>query len=490
MILTPETRIHDLLTEYPHLLDFLAAYRPDFQKLKNPVLRSTVGRVATLATAAAMGNVPLPTLIADLERAIAAGPGGPASSAPAAGAGDKGKIETLKGIIRDLHAGVPMPEVKRRFAELVQDVDPAEIATMEQQLIREGMPESEVKRLCDVHTQVFQESLDQQPAADVPPGHPVHTFRLENRALEQAGADFLAALPAAGDSTAGVKPELRVAFERLAEVEKHYLRKEYQLFPFLEKHGFSGPSQVMWAIHDDVRRMLKQLRRALDEGNIAVLASLGPELERVIREMAYKEEKILLPVSLDLLSEREWAEIRGGEAEFGYALAMPAAGWEPRPATDAESGPEVSAGAGITLSLDTGQLELEQLNLLLRHLPLDSTFVDEHDVVRYYSEGPNRVFLRSPQVIGRKVQNCHPPKSLYIVKRILEAFKTGAKDTAEFWIRFQDRFIHIRYLALRDAEKHYRGCLEITQDCTAIRALTGERRLLDWDDSPEEEATL
>ena len=486
MTLKPETKIHDLLAQYPFLLDFLANYRPDFQKLKNPVLRNTVGRVATLATAASMGDVPLQTLLADLERAIAAGAGA-VSAAPLAGTGswDPQKIALLKGIIRDLHAGVPMPEAKRRFAELVRDVDPSEIAAMEQQLMKDGMPETEIKRLCDVHTQVFQESLDQQAAAEVPPGHPVHTYRLENRALEQAGEEFLDALDALGPhpgagELAAREGKIASALERLAAVEKHYLRKEYQLFPFLEKHGFSGPSQVMWAIHDDVRGMLKELRKALASGSAGILTTVGPELVRVVREMGYKEEKILLPVSLEMLSEGEWAEIRRGEAEFGYALAKPAAEWQPRTVEAAPEEP-APASAGVTLSLQTGKLELEQLNLLLRHLPLDTTFVDEHDVVRYYSEGPSRVFQRTPEVIGRKVQNCHPPKSMHIVNRILEEFRAGTRDSAEFWIHFQGRFVLIRYFAVRDAEKRYRGCLEVTQDCTAIRALTGERRLLDWD---------
>jgi len=485
MTLKPETKIHDLLAQYPFLLDFLASYRPDFQKLKNPVLRNTVGRVATLATAAAMGDVPLQTLIADLERAIAAGSGALSVAPPAAGGKDPQKIALLKGIIQDLHAGVPMPEAKRRFAELVRDVDPTEIAAMEQQLMKDGMPETEIKRLCDVHTQVFQESLDQRPAAEVPPGHPVHTYRLENRALEQAGEDFLKALEALGPhpgagELAAAEARIAAALGRIAEVEKHYLRKEYQLFPFLEKHGFTGPSQVMWAIHDDVRGMLKELRKALASGSAGILVTVGPEMVRVVREMGYKEEKILLPVSLEMLTEGEWAEIRRGEAEFGYALAAPESEWQPLSAPGEPEEPPAPS-AGVTLSLATGKLELEQLNLLLQHLPLDITFVDEHDVVKYYSEGPNRVFMRTPEVIGRKVQNCHPPKSMHIVNRILEEFRAGTKDSAEFWLNFQGRFVHIRYFAVRDAEKRYRGCLEVTQDCTAIRALAGERRLLDWD---------
>ena len=129
--------------------------------------------------------------------------------------------------------------------------------------------------------------------------------------------------------------------------------------------------------------------------------------------------------------------------------------------------------------MQTGELSLDQINLMLIHLPLDISFVDEDDVVRYYSEG-ERHFPRSPAVIGRKVQNCHPPKSVSTVQQILDAFKAGEKDTAEFWIQLHGKFLHIRYFAMRDADGTYRGCLEAGQDVTEIRKLDGERRLLDW----------
>jgi len=134
------------------------------------------------------------------------------------------------------------------------------------------------------------------------------------------------------------------------------------------------------------------------------------------------------------------------------------------------------------LNLTTGNLTLEQLNIMIQHLPFDITFVDENDEVRFYSEGPDRVFLRTPDVIGRKVQNCHPPKSVHIVNRILKAFREGTQDVAEFWIEMNGRFIHIRYFPIRDKDGSYRGTLEITQDITEIKKLSGERRLLNWDE--------
>lgn len=128
----------------------------------------------------------------------------------------------------------------------------------------------------------------------------------------------------------------------------------------------------------------------------------------------------------------------------------------------------------------TGDIDMEQLNLILCNLPVDVSFVDEADTVRFYSEGPDRIFPRSPAVIGRKVQFCHPPKSLNVVQDILDSFRAGRQSVAEFWLQLGPRFIHIRYFALRDKAGTYRGCLEVSQDVTGIRALQGERRLLEW----------
>ena len=206
-------------------------------------------------------------------------------------------------------------------------------------------------------------------------------------------------------------------------------------------------------------------------------------------DMIYKEEKILFPMAMDNLSDEEWVEIRRGEPEIGYALIGEPSGW-PNVTVAAGDGGAAAPGAAAAppgapeapaagLALDTGVLTLEQLNLMLRALPVDVTYVDENDQVRYYSEG-ERVFPRSPAVIGRKVQNCHPPTSVHKVLQILDAFRAGEQDVAEFWIELSGRFVHIRYFALRDGDGTYRGTLEVMQDATRVRALEGQRRLLDW----------
>ena len=488
MTITPKTTVHTLLKEYPFLLDFLAGYHPEFKKLTNPVLRRTVGRMATLDTVADQGNVPLNQLMNDLAAEIEKKTGerpGVADSA-AAGGIDPARLEALKQIIRDLHAGHPMEELSTRFGELIEDIEAGEIAAMEQRLIEEGMPESEVKRLCDVHVQVFAGALDAHQAVSAPEGHPIDTFQRENQALLQvitslrkvAGAIRDDADPAA--SWSRLAPTLDHTLARFGDVERHYLRKENQLFPFLEKHGIEGPSKVMWALHDDVRKGLKDARTAVerDDGEQAALASEW--LAQTAEDMVTKEEKVLFPMALETLSDEEWAEIRAGEDDIGYAFIAGAAPW-PAGAAAAAGGAaeaEVSGPDGL-LALTTGGLTLEQLNMMLTALPIDFSFVDEHDRVRYYSEG-ERIFPRSPGVIGRKVQNCHPPQSVHKVQQIIDAFRSGEKSTADFWIELGGKFLHIRYFAVHDQAGAYRGVIESVQDVTGIRALQGQRRLVDW----------
>ncbi len=501
LTLTPKTTVHTLLREYPFLIDFLAAYHPEFKKLTNPVLRKTVGRMATLDAVAEQGNVPLNQLTDDIASEIERQTGTRPAIADSAAAGgiDPARLEALKQIIKDLHGGHPMDELTERFGELIKDVEAGEIAAMEQRLIEEGMPESEVKRLCDVHVQVFSGALDAHAAVSAPAGHPIDTFQRENQALLQVTTSLrkvAGAIREAADQAeawARLKPALAGALERVREMDLHYLRKENQLFPFLEKHGIEGPSKVMWALHDDVRAALKETQAAV-AGDDADLAARGAEqLAQTADDMVTKEEKVLFPMALETLSDAEWAEIRAGEEEIGYAFVTGAAPW-PAPAAGAgsEAAPAGAAGAPAgqagqaaaggpagLLDLQTGGLSLEELNLVLGALPLDFQYVDEHDRVRFYSEG-HRIFPRSPGVIGRKVQNCHPPASVHKVQQIIDAFRAGEQSTAEFWIEMGGAFLHIRYFAVRDAAGAYRGVVETVQDVTGIRALEGQRRLLDW----------
>ncbi len=402
------------------------------------------------------------------------------------------RIRVLKDIIKHLHAGNPPEAVQRQMRELVKQTDASEIMAMEQELMADGMPVEEVRSMCDLHAQVTRDVLVQIPTRkDIPPGHPIDTFRRENEALSnvialmQTGLAELQGLPATSDP-APIVLRLRQSFNDLMDIDKHYQRKEHALFSCLERHGIAGPSKVMWAKDDDVRSLLKRLGQVLQmsstttgEWKPALLSAANAALNAV-GEMIYKEENILFPMSLETLSEDEWAEIWSASPKYGWCIVEPSQGYVPAVSVKAESINVPQTGA---LMLPTGNVSLEQLVGIFGTLPLDLTFVDADDRVAFFTEGPDRVFARSKAIIGRKVHNCHPPKSVATVDQILSDFKDGRQNVAEFWINFQEKLVHVRYFAVRAGDGRYLGTVELTQDLTPLRALQGERRLLEYEDA-------
>ncbi len=399
------------------------------------------------------------------------------------------RIRTLKGIIKHLHAGQPPDAVREELKQLVRETDYSEIVAMEQELMAEGMPAEEIACMCDLHSQVTRDVLVQIPARAVPPGHPADTFRRENEALRGALAGMRAAmaqvlaLPA--DAPAGPAPaEWRQAYNNLMDIEKHYQRKEHAFFPKLEAHGITGPSKVMWTKDDEVRTLLKDLGAALAQPQATaeewklLAQTAGEAALAAAEEMIYKEENILLPMCLDTFTEEDWAEIWHASPRYGWCLVEPREGYAPPQPVTPKS---LEIPSGEPVQLPTGNLSIEQLTAIFSTLPVDLTFVDAEDRVRFFSEGPDRVFARSRAIIGRLVQHCHPPRSVDVVDRILNDFRSGRQNVAEFWIQFQGRFVHIRYFAVRDKENRYLGTLEVTQDVGSIRALQGERRLLQYE---------
>jgi len=400
------------------------------------------------------------------------------------------RIRTMKEIIRHLHEGGDAGEVRSPLKELVRETASAEIAAMEQQLIAEGMPVEQVQSMCDLHSSVLQEILVEPDRPKVLQGHPIDTFQRENAAIQEVVGDLrrrIAELEVKtpADIDADTPFDLREPANRLMDLEKHYQRKEHLLFSCLERHGITGPSKVMWGKDDEVRQLLRGLIEAfgvsqaqgVPEALRAVRIAAEPAL-RAIEEMIVKEEKILLPMAASTLTEEEWGEIWSQSPEYGWCLVEPREGY--LPPTTAETPTPAELPANRAVMFPTGALSLKQLRGLFATLPVDLTFVDAADRVRYFSEGPDRVFARSKAILGRKVQHCHPPKSAHVVEQILDDFRHGRQNVAEFWINFREKFVHIRYFAVRDDEGQYQGTLEVTQDVTRIRALTGERRLLQW----------
>ncbi|HBV98289.1 MAG: histidine kinase [Peptococcaceae bacterium BICA1-7] len=395
----------------------------------------------------------------------------------------------LKGLITDLHKGRDPEDVKREFASLTEGVDATEIAAMEQRLIEEGMHPEEIKKMCDVHAAVFKESLSKIERRELPDDHPLHTFKKENSEAQKA----VSSIERYMDGVAADSKDKEVAINDLKEktkyfyrnIDRHFSKKENIFFPYLERRQITGPPSVMWSVDDEIRDMLK--------GFMGMTERLGPEnmgeilpearenfkaVKDKLLEMFFKEEEILSPMMTNTLSDSEWAEIKEQSADFGEIFSVRETGHFKY--GDVRSDTAAWRRAEGALELDTGALTPDQVNSILTNLPVDVTFVDSNDEVRYFSQGRERIFTRTKSIIGRKVQNCHPPESVHMVERIVNDFKTGRHSNARFWLELEGRFIHIEYTALRDQNGEYIGTMEVSQDITGLRSLEGERRLLQY----------
>ena len=395
--------------------------------------------------------------------------------------------DLLKHMILQLHKGEAPDAVRPQLVRLLGRVPYDEVVEVEQELINEGLPTEEVLKLCDIHTQALQGTIDAGGDKNLPAGHPVDVFQKENIALAWEISQLeklfeeLRAL-SEGEDPQPLLHDIRVRFNALMDVEKHYLRKENLVFPFLESRDITGPPTVMWGKHDETRELLKAGIESLEATAEASAAEAVAVIDMVLRPAAEavggmidKEEQILLPMCLDTLDESDWEKIARGSAELGYCLVVPEVEW--CPTTDAA---EPEAEAGSRIRLPSGSFAPRELEAMLNTIPFDVTFVDADDTVQYFSEGRERIFARTRAILGRKVQYCHPPKSVDIVQRILSDFRAGKQDQARFWIEIGGKFICIEYFALRDVKGTYLGCLEVSQDLTEKRALTGQQRLLNY----------
>ncbi len=394
--------------------------------------------------------------------------------------------ELLKHMILQLHEGEAPDAVKKQLTRLLGKIPYNDVVEVEQELISEGLPQEEVLKLCDLHSEVLDGVLDHSEAKTAPPGHPVYTFQQENRALghELKSLDKLYTDVEQAENADDLKAlfvEIHQRFNAIMDVEKHYLRKEYLLFPFLEKHGVTGPPTVMWGKHDETRELLKGALEALastqginlEEAKTVFELVLKPA-SKAVADMIGKEEEILFPMSLDTLDEAEWLEIEKQSLEYGFCLYDPKDVWMPEGIKLDDSIPEETD----KIQLPSGSFSVTELTAVLNTIPFDLTFVDKEDTVKFFTQGKERIFARSRAILGRKVQQCHPPSSVHVVEKILDDFRAGREDHAAFWINIKDQFIHIEYFALHDENSRYLGTIEVSQDLTEKRKLQGEQRLL------------
>lgn len=427
-------------------------------------------------------------------------------------------------ILSLLHQGGSFEQAKQMFDQSFDGIDVSEITAAEKALISSGLDPSEIQSLCNVHAAVFKGAINDIHRSNYEheqPGHPIHTLKLENQVIQSLLVDeimWVFSKIETGDWS--LRQRLLVALEDLQNINRHYTRKETLIFSYMEKYGITAPPKVMWGVDDSIREALKSVIDYL-KNEKAAINPLREKLEYIqteIEEMIFKEEEIMTPMTLDVFTLEDWEKIARDSQDIGYAFIAEPLPWKASAAARAseqerepqrlaavqqaqantaaiKEGMEIknesiheeneqyfdweSTGSEASVVLPTGVLNLEELVALFQVLPVDLTFVDKNDRVRFFSEGKNRVFPRTTSVIGREVINCHPPKSMHIVQQILDDFRAGKRTDADFWIDMHDRKIYIRYFALKNDQDEYLGCLEVTQDITDIQTISGQNRLLD-----------
>jgi DUF438 domain-containing protein len=393
------------------------------------------------------------------------------------------KKEALKNIIKNLDQNADAKAVKKEFKDLLKDITPADISQVEEELIREGMPREQIMKLCDIHLAVMQETFEKEKTI-APQGHPIGILMEEHKIILETANNLysLAGKLSSVEDIISNYSDLKKIIRYLKETESHYTREENILFPYLEKKGITQPPAIMWIEHDQIREIEKKIYEILDKKDKISFKNFAKNLKEhsiglteLLSSHFYKENNILFPTAMDQINGDEWLDIRSQFDDLGYCCFTP-----PIPSLEYSIKEEAKGLDSEALKFESGNLTLEEVENIFNSLPVDVTFIDNEDTVKYFSQSKDRIFVRTKAIVGRKVQNCHPHKSLHRVNEILAAFKKGEKDEAEFWINLEDRLIYIRYFPVRTKNGEYIGTLEVTQDITDIKNIKGEKRLLDW----------
>ena len=401
----------------------------------------------------------------------------------------KDKKKQLEGIIKQLNEGVPPQEVKERFKHIIEGTSAEDITRFEQELVEEGMPREHLQKLCDVHLAVFGEQV-QQRELHLPSGHPIGILMEEHKAMLGRADKLKVAVGLIQEAcdvvyVGDALTELKTVVRDFVDAEKHYQREENVLFPMMERHGITEPPAVMWMEHDKIREIKRKLSSLVERWNNmafqdfrTLLAPIAETMCEILPDHFFKENNILFSSALQVVTSAEWEDVRREFDDIGYCPFTPQHALAKMQTTTAEATETEAKHEGV-LQFETGILTKEEAEAILDTIPLDISFVDANDSVRYFNKAEKRIFVRTKAVLGRKVQMCHPQKSIHIVTKIVEDFKTGKKDVAEFWITLEGKFVHIRFFAVRNKQGKYLGTIEVVQDVTDIKKLEGQRRLLD-----------
>lgn len=375
--------------------------------------------------------------------------------------------EILKNLMLRLHAGEDKEVIQEEFNEVFDEISPYEIQLMERNLMSEGNTFAEIMSLCNVHANLMGSKVNTQTSvADFEqPGHPVHVMKMENLAIRGAldrVERLLVNYLETKDST--IEKGLRRQISLLDQFENHYQRKEYAMFPIMEKKGITAPPKVMWGVHDQIRDLYRDFKKALNDGKESTLEEFQIARDEML-EMIQKEENILIPMVEQVFHVDDWETIASQSPEYGYCIVKPEKEWAVKKSfSPVKEETQVESEGDIPLS--TGSLSLKELNLILNLLPMELSFVDAQNIVKYYNEGngEEKIFKRTPSAIGRDVILCHPPRVHETVQTIFEQLKSKQKEKEEMWFKTEDKMVHVTYHAVWDEEGKYMGCLEYVQD--------------------------
>lgn len=415
---------------------------------------------------------------------------------------DDEKLQKIMDIKLRVFRGELKPEdAKKIINERFDSITPEEFAYGEQHMLNHGIDDDLMTEKMDDIIEIFSDVLVREEL-NLPAGHPIDSYQKEADALDKLLLKMENQL-----KQQFVKNPWLELYEKLSQINIHFSRKQNQLFSALEQKGFDRPSKVMWTFDNKVRDAIKEAFVLLNEDKDEAFVNAQENVIFLVRDILFKEREILYPTSLELLSDDEFVKMRKSDDEIGYCLIDNPPVFKGETA-DNKSIEEFSGKDDLisdlsavlnkhglltnktgneVLDVSMGKLKLEQINLIFKHLQVDLSYVDENDIVKFYSDTKHRVFPRSAGVIGREVQNCHPRESVETVEEIIEEFRSGKQDKAEFWLEIGGKFIYIIYNAVRDDQGNFRGVLEMMQDVTRIRSLTGSQKLLNWDNTANDQ---
>lgn len=412
------------------------------------------------------------------------------------------RIEILKNILLDLHHGASPESVQAQFNEHFTGVSAIEISMMEHELMNgdSGITFEDVMKLCNVHANLFKNAINDVETADADtPGHPIHTFKMENMALRSAIMRIkrlLSAIASADSVEEGLLAGLKRQYELLGQFKRHYDRKEYIMFPIMERYGHDAPPKVMWGVDDEIRELFDQAYEnllAFPTVDIATITQSFGTFEHEFLEMIFKEEAILLMILMETFSEDDWLKIASESDTYGYAIITPEAEWKPKRVSfdntstiedthtkvidtpqgrltvswEPKEGADIPQNRQQLVSMGHGHLSLDQANMILNHLPIELTFVNKEDIFQYYNDHvpfDEMIFKRTPGQVGRNVELCHPPKMIERVKQVISLLRSGQRDDVKMWFKRENQFIHVTYMAVRNADGEFEGVLELVQD--------------------------